>query len=104
MGNIFTTSDYRTIIILTERIAKLEIDPAINGELKFYYGTTPSGKTLQISIGERWVDIAVFPVVDGHTRWSAARKVYAHHTATTQDHSEIDKAIAILKWLADVNT
>lgn len=102
MDNIFTSSDYRAITIATERIAKLDPKPLFRGELKFYYGTTPSGRTLQISIGERWVDISTFPVINGRTRWAATPKIYARHTATTQDHSEIDKALAILRWLEDL--
>lgn len=104
MDNIFTSSDHRAITIATERIAKLDPKPVGRGELKFYYGTTPSGRTLQISIGEWWVDICTFPVINGHTKWSATPKIYARHTATTQDHSEIDKALAILRWLEDLKS
>lgn len=102
MDNIFTSSDHRAITIATERIAKLDPRPVGYGQLKFYYGTTPSGRTLQISIGERWVEIEAYPVVNGHTEWSATPKVYAHHRASTEDHSEIDKALAILRWLGDL--
>lgn len=101
MDNIFTSSDYRAITIATERIAKFNKSGSYT-DLKFYRGTTPSGRMLQISIGEEWVKISAYPVINGSTRWTATPKIYAHHSATTKDHSEIDKAIAILRWLEDL--
>ena len=94
-----TSSDHRQLSIAVQRVAKL--DTVIDG-MEFYKGFTPSGRYISISIDKNWVDIEVRPMINGRVNYDCDATIYAHQTSTSQDRSELDKALNILKWLLDI--
>lgn len=99
-----STSDHRSINIATERVATLSDSNSYGSSLTYYEYKMPSGRLLiEITLGENWVDICGYPVRNGRPDWTT-KKVYAHQGWVSEDRSELDKALNILKWLLDVKT
>ncbi len=96
-----TSSDHRHISIAAQRVAKLDV--VIDG-MEFYKGFTPSGRHICISIDKNWVEVKVRPVINGHVDYKCDATIYARQTSTSEDHSELDKALNILRWLFDLKT
>ena len=94
-----TSSDHRDISMAAQRVAKLD---DVVGGMKFYKGFTPSGRFICISIDKNWVEVETRPVINGRVDFDCSSTIYARQTATSEDRSELDKALGVLKWLLDV--
>lgn len=99
-----TSSDHRALNIAIERVCTIDETQSFGEGLDFYEYMMPSGGIyLRISTGKSWISIDGYPVRDNRIIWRES-KTYARQTATSEDRSELDKALSILKWLLDVKT
>lgn len=99
-----TSSDRRSINIAIERVATIDETQVFGGALHFYDCMMPSGRIyLRISVGNDWLCIDGHPVRNNRIDWKTS-KIYARQTGTSEDRSELDKALNILRWIFDLKT
>lgn len=99
-----TSSDHRSINIAIERVATIDETQSFGGALHFFDCMMPSGGLyLRISVGDNWICIEGHPVRNNRIDWRTS-KIYARQTSTSEDRSELDKALSILRWIFDLKT